>query len=364
MNIPILDLKSQHARIAEELRSAIDRVLKSGVFCLGPEVEAFESAVSLWTEPARAVGLSNGTDALLVALLALEIGAGDEVIIPPFTFFATASAVIRAGAKPVFVDINERTFNIDPDLIEAAITPKTRAIIPVHLYGQCADMERITPIARKHGLRIVEDAAQALGARRNGRRAGAFGDLACFSFYPTKNLGALGEAGLISSSDEALLQRCRILRNQGMEPRYEHHVVGGNYRMDAIQAAVLGVKLKHLESWNERRRHLAEIYNKALDGTTVQTPYVEPGNEHIYHQYTIRTPRRDDLAAHLLKNGIASGVYYPIPLHQQAAISHLTRAKQRYPVAERACREVLSLPIHPELTDEQVITAAASVRAF
>lgn len=364
MNIPILDLKAQHAAIERDLREAIDRVLRSGVFCLGPEVEAFETAVGHWTAPARAVGVSNGTDALLVALLALEIGAGDEVIIPPFTFFATASAVMRAGATPVFVDIEEHSFNLNPGLIEAAITPRTRALIPVHLYGQCAEMERISRIAQAHSLKIIEDAAQALGARRQGRRAGAWGDLACFSFYPTKNLGALGEAGLICSCDENLVQRCRILRNQGMEPRYEHHVIGGNYRMDALQAAVLGVKLRRLDAWNQQRQRRARLYDEALADSPVIRPGVDPGNDHIYHQYTIRTPRRDALAAHLQARGIASGIYYPIPLHLQPALRHLSYRPGLFPVAERVAQEVLSLPVHPELAEDDVLTVARAISAF
>ncbi len=354
MKVPMLHLKPQIDALRDELRAALHRILDTQVFILGPEVQAFESEIGALLSPGQALGVSSGTDALLVALLALDIGPGDEVILPPFTFFATAAAVIRVGARPVFVDIDPATFNIDPKRIEQSITPKTRAIIPVHLYGQCADMERITEIATRHGLKVIEDAAQALGATRHGRPACTLGDLACVSFYPTKNLGAIGEAGLVVTRDPELYAKCRILRNQGMEPRYEHHCIGGNYRMDAIQGAALRAKLKHLPAWNASRSAHAATYDRLLAGTSISTPLVAAGNTHIYHQYTIRVPQRDPMRTWLADHGVASDVYYPIPLHLQPCLRHLGYSPGDFPAAEQAAREVLSLPIFPELSPDQI----------
>lgn len=361
MKVPFLDITAQHQPLMADIRAAIERVLTSNTYILGPEVAAFEQAVDQMVAPARTLGMSNGTDALLVALLGLGIGPGDQVIVPGFTFFATASAVIRAGAEPVFADVDERTFNLDPAAFEAAITARTRAVIPVHLYGQCADMDAITAVARKHGLKIIEDAAQALGATYHGRPAAALGDVAAVSFYPTKNLGAIGEAGLLATADPALFERCRILRNQGMEPRYQHHYVGGNFRMDGIQGAVLRVKLGMLASWNQRRNEYARIYDQRLS-RVVTTPWVQPGNTHIYHQYTIRTPRRDALKDYLAERGIASEIYYPIPLHCQPCLREYAGAP--LPVCERVAAEALSLPIAAQLSPAQIEYVADQIERF
>ena len=364
MKVPMLDLKAQFGPLTDEIRRAVNRVLDSQVCILGPAVQDFEHRVDRLITPARSLGVSSGTDALLLALMALEIGPGDEVILPPFTFFATAAAVLRVGAKPVFVDIQEQTFNINPGLIEAAITPQTKAVVPVHLFGQCADMRRINDIAARHRLRVIEDAAQALGASQDGTPACTFGDLACVSFYPTKNLGAAGEAGLIATADPELHERCRILRNQGMEPRYEHHHLGGNFRMEAIQGAILGVKIEHLSRWNKLRARHASLYNQLLGDADVVTPAVAESNTHVYHQYTITTENRDELRTHLADNGIGTDVHYPIPLHLQPCIRHLGYDRSDFPVAEHAAGAVLSLPIYPELTDEQVRFVATNICEF
>ncbi|MCH8969773.1 MAG: DegT/DnrJ/EryC1/StrS family aminotransferase [Planctomycetes bacterium] len=368
MDVPMLDLKAQYQSLRDEIRQAIDGVLDSQMCILGPAVRGFEEQIDEMIPPARTLGVSNGTDALLIALMALEVGPGDEVILPPFTFFATAAAVLRVGAKPVFVDIEEQTFNIDPDLIEQAVTPATKAIMPVHLFGQCAAMTPINAVARAHSLHVVEDAAQALGAKQNGTAACALGDIACVSFYPTKNLGAAGEAGLVATANPDLLERCRILRNQGMEPRYEHHYVGGNFRMDAIQGAVLGVKGRHLAEWNAKRAEHASLYDRLLGGASVTTPSTGEGNTHVYHQYTIRSARRDELKSFLADRGVGSDIHYPIPLHLQPCLrDHGDGAGNGagdFPVAEQAAAEVLSLPIYPELTREKIEYVADSIRRF
>jgi dTDP-4-amino-4,6-dideoxygalactose transaminase len=364
MNVPMLDLKAQYETLREEIRQAVDQVLDSQMCILGPAVRSFEEQIDEMIAPAKTLGVSSGTDALLVALMALEIGPGDEVILPPFTFFATAAAVLRVGAKPVFVDIEDHTLNINPELIEQAVTPATKAIMPVHLFGQCAAMEPINAVARAHGLHVVEDAAQALGAKQNGSAACALGDIACVSFYPTKNLGAAGEAGLVATANPDLFERCRILRNQGMEPRYTHHYVGGNFRMDAIQGAVLGVKGRHLAEWNAKRAAHAALYDRLLGGAKVETPATGEGNTHVYHQYTIRTARRDELRSFLADQRVGSDIYYPIPLHLQPCLRDLGFAAGDFPVAERAAEEVLSLPIYPELTHEQIEYVADCIRRF
>ena len=360
----MLDLKAQYETLRNEIRQAVDGVLDSQICILGPAVRGFEEQIDEMILPARTLGVSSGTDALLIALMALEVGPGDEVILPPFTFFATAAAVLRVGAKPVFVDIEKHTFNIDADLVERAVTPATKAIMPVHLFGQCAAMTPINAVAHAHGLHVVEDAAQALGAKQNGIAACALGDIACVSFYPTKNLGAAGEAGLVATANPDLLERCRILRNQGMEPRYEHHYVGGNFRMDAIQGAVLGVKGRHLAEWNARRSEHASLYDRLLIGANVTTPSVIEGNTHVYHQYTIRSARRDELKSFLVERGVGADVHYPIPLHLQPCLRDHDYSAGDFPVAERAAAEVLSLPIYPELTCAKIEYVADSIRRF
>lgn len=364
MQVPLLDLKAQYAPLRSEIHEAVEAVLDSQMCILGPAVEAFERQVDGMVAPAKTLGVSNGTDALLMALMGLEIGPGDEVILPPFTFVATAAAVERVGAKPVFADVEERYFNIDPDAIEAAITPRTKAIMPVHLYGQCADMRRISAIAKAHSLRVIEDAAQALGATQDGRPACTFGDAACVSFYPTKNLGAAGEAGLLATADPELFERLRVIRNQGMEPRYEHQYVGGNFRMDAIQGAVLGIKFRQLQDWNARRAEIALRYESLLAKADVTTPSVAQGNTHVYHQYTIKTHDREGLKAFLADRSVGSDVHYPIPLHLQPCFRGLGHRVGDFPVAEKLAGEVLSLPIYPELSDQQIEYVAGAIIEF
>ena len=364
MKVPFLDLAAQLSTVEDDVRAAIDRVLASGQFVLGSEVEAFEAEIARFCNVKHAVGISNGSDALLATLLALGIGRGDEVIVPTFTFFATAGSVWHSGATPVFVDMLPDTFNIDPEAIDAAVTPRTKAIIPVHVYGQCADMDRILVVADKHGLAVVEDAAQAIGAGYRGKRAGSIGTAGTFSFYPTKNLSAIGEAGLVTTNDDALAEKLGHIRNHGMHPVYHHHMIGGNFRMDGIQGAALRVKLPHVDSWNVQRREKAARYDAAFKGSAVVPPVGEAHCEHIYHQYTIRSPQRDALREHLQANGVASAVFYPIPLHLQECFEHLGCKEGQYPVAEQAAKEVLSLPIFPEMTVEQQRYVIDAVVAF
>jgi len=361
MEVPLLDLKAQYRSIKTEIDQAVQQVLDSQIGVLGPAVQDFEEQVNSMISPARTLGVSSGTDALLLSLMALDVGPGDEVILPSFTFFATAAVVVRVGATPIFVDIDAQTYNIDPNLTEQAITPKTKVIMPVHVFGQCADLTKINTLASKHGLKVVEDAAQALGATQYQIPACALGDIAGISFYPTKNLGACGEAGLVATKDPQLYEKCRILRNQGMEPRYEHHYVGGNFRMDAFQGAILGVKFKHLTDWNERRAAHAHLYNELLTKAEVQTPLKAESNTHTYHQYTIRTKNRDELKAYLAEKDIGSDIYYTIPLPFQPCLKHLGYRQGQFPVTEQACREVLSLPIFPELAYEQIEYVAQTV---
>jgi len=360
----MLNLAAQTASVRDEIRAAIDRVLDNQSFILGPEVEAFESEIARLCEVPHAIGVGSGSDAILATLMALGIGPGDEVIVPTFTFFATAGCVARVGARPVFVDILPDTFNIDPEAVAAAITPRTRAIIPVHLYGQCADMGRITTLAERHGLAVIEDAAQALGAAFDGRPAGSLGTAGSFSFYPTKNLSAAGEAGLIVTRDDELAGKLRFIRDHGQNPRYYYHCIGGNFRLDGIQGAVLRVKLKRLADWNECRRRNAARYDAALNGYAIMTPPVDPRCRHIYHQYTVRCPQRDMLQKHLADAGVGSAVYYPLCLHQQPCFEDLGYKEGDCPVAEQAAREVLSLPISPELTAAEQDYVIATLARF
>lgn len=362
--VPLLDLKAQYAGLKSELMPAIEAVCDSQWVCLGPAVQSFEVEVAAYCACAQAVAVSSGSDALLAALMALDIGPGDEVITTPFTFFATAGAVVRLGARPVFVDVDPETMNIESAAVEKAIGPKTKAILPVHLFGQMADMPTLMNLARAHNLTVVEDAAQAIGARQDGHAAGTVGHLGCFSFYPTKNLGAFGDAGLITTNDPELADRLRIIRDHGQSPRYYYHRVGGNFRMDGIQGAVLGVKLRHLEAWNDQRRHHAHTYDRLLGDCPVQTPVIRPGNQSVYHQYTIQAPHRDELQAYLQERQIGCAVFYPQPLHLQPCFSDLGCRAGDFPVAERLAGEVLSLPIYAELTDAQVQHVAETVIRF
>ena len=370
MQVPLLDLKQQHAALREELRAALDRVLDSQQFVLGEDVRLLEEELARYCGTRHAVGCASGSDALLLALLALDVRAGDEVITTPFSFFATASSITRLGARPVFVDIDPRTYNIDVTKIEAAISERTRAIMPVHLYGQCADMDALNDIAARHALPVVEDAAQAIGARDKGKRAGSFGAIGCFSFYPTKNLGAAGDAGLLTTDDDALAARLRILRVHGGETEYHHREVGLNSRLDTLQAAVLRVKLPHLEDWSSARRERAATYDRLFAEAglleQVAPPVVRPGALHIFHQYIIRVAaaQRDALLAYLKQHGVGTKIYYPVPLHMQECFRYLDYHAGDIPEAERAARETLALPVYPELTPEQQRYVVERIRGF
>ncbi len=354
MNVPILDLKAQFATIEADVRAAIDRVLRSQQFILGPEVERLEKQIADRTGTAEAVGVSSGTDALLCALMAAGIRPQDEVIVPAFSFFATVGVVARLGAVPVFVDIDPVTFNADPGAIARAVTRRTRAIIVVHLFGQCADMDPVLDVARRHKLVVIEDAAQALGATYRGRPAGSLGDYGCFSFFPSKNLGAYGDAGMIVTRDRENGQRCRLLRQHGARPKYHHPLLGGNFRIDAMQAAILNAKLPHLAAWTAARRRNAETYDRLLAGTGVRTPTIASDNESVYHQYVIRVPERDGVRAALSERGIGTEIYYPEPLHLQPCLAHLGCGEGDFPESERASAEVVAIPIYPELTPEML----------
>ena len=357
--IPLLDLQGQYGPLRDELLAAITRVCDSQRFIGGPEVEGFEREIAAYLGVPHAVGLSSGTDALLVALMALGVGPGDEVITSTFSFFATAGCVSRVGATPVLVDIDPLTFNIDPAAAAAAITPRTRAIIPVHLYGQCADMDPVLDHAAKRGIAVIEDAAQAIGARYQGRAAGTMGTAGCFSFFPSKNLGAFGDAGLLTTNDDALAHEVRLLRNHGAEPKYFHKRIGGNFRLDALQGAVLRVKLRHLDRWTAMRRANADRYDAlfadagltARSGVTV--PFRAPDRDHIFNQYVIRVPRRDAVRARLEAAGVGTEIYYPVPFHLQECFTSLGYKAGEFPAAEAAAAETLALPIYGELTDAQ-----------
>ena len=360
--VPLLDLKAQYASIREEVRQALDRVVESQQFILGPEVEALEREIAAYCNCQFAIGLSSGTDALLAALMAIDIRPGDEVITTPYSFFATAGAIARLGARPVFVDIEPETFNMDVAGIEAAITGKTRAILPVHLFGQMADMREILRIGSENDLIVIEDAAQAIGAERHGQRAGSMGDLGCFSFFPSKNLGAFGDGGMITTNKPELAERVRMLRNHGSRTKYANELLGGNFRLDAIQAAVLRVKLKYLDGWSEGRRRNANIYRQLLANSDVQLPVELPSVRHIYNQFVIRSGKRDALSAHLKERGVGVEVYYPMPLHLQTCFKDLGYQPGDFPVSEVSAKESLALPIYPELTPEMIGSVADLIR--
>jgi dTDP-4-amino-4,6-dideoxygalactose transaminase len=364
MQIPILDLKAQYANIKDEILQAISEVCDNQAFALGPAVAEFEENVAKYCNCKYAIGVSSGTDALLVSLMALDIKPGDEVITTPFTFFATAGSITRLGAKPVFVDVDRDSFNINPDAIEQKITDKTRAIIPVHLFGQIAQMKPITEIAKRHNLAVIEDAAQAIGASQDGIKAGNFGDCGCFSFYPTKNLGGFGDGGLVITNREDLAQKIRALRDHGQSPRYFYKVIGGNFRLDGIQGAVLNVKLKYLERWNEKRRQNAAIYDNLFKDTPVKSPAISDNNISIYHQYTITVPERDKLKQFLADNSVGSAIFYPKPLHLQDCFSDLGYKQGDLAISEQLCQEVLSLPIYSELEPDQIEYVAKTVLQY
>ena len=364
MRVPVLDLKAQYAAIRDEVMQAIGEVCEGQIFALGPAVAEFEKNIAAYCKSKHAIGVSSGTDALLVSLMALGVKSGDEVITTPFSFFATAGCVVRVGARPVFVDVEPDSYNIDTDAIEEKITEKTRAIIPVHLFGQLARMEAIMEIAERHNLAVIEDAAQAIGASRNGTLAGNFGDCGCFSFYPTKNLGGFGDGGLVTTNSDTLAEDIRTLRDHGQKPRYFYKVIGGNFRLDGIQGAVLNVKLKYLDDWNEKRRQNAALYDDLFAGSPVGTPVIDPGDVSIYHQYTVTVPEREELQKYLADNDIGSAVFYPKPLHLQDCFKQLGYKQGDMPVAERLCNEVLSLPVYPELSRREIEYVAGTILKF
>jgi len=369
--VPALDLKAQYRAIRDEIDPVIRGVIESQFFILGPEVSGLEAEVAEYCGVAHGVGCASGSDALLLSLMALGVGPGVEVITTPYTFFATAGSIWRTGARPVFVDIEPETYNIDSARIEDAITPWTKVIIPVHLFGQAAEMDPIMEVARAHGLTVLEDAAQAIGASYQGRRTGGLGHLSAFSFYPSKNLGGFGDAGMVTTDDEALARSVARLRVHGMEPKYYHHEVGFNSRLDALQAAVLRVKLRHLESWTMRRREAADRYRllfreAGLVDDLVTLPVERPGNFHVYNQFVIRVPApsRDRLRAHLAACRVGIEIYYPIPLHLQACFAPLGHKPGDFPHSEAAARETLALPMYPELTEEAQRYVVSSVGEF
>ncbi|HET7450583.1 MAG TPA: DegT/DnrJ/EryC1/StrS family aminotransferase [Gaiellaceae bacterium] len=367
MPVPLLDLRAQHATIRDEVVAALMKVVDDQAFILGPPVQQLECEVAGLSKTKFAIGCANGTDAILLALRALDVGRGDEVVTTPFTFFATAGTIHNVGATPVFVDIDPRTFNIAPDAVRAAVSSATKAVVPVDLFGQMAPIEQVAMAAP--GLPVIEDAAQSIGARRKilgeWTMAGQAATIGTFSFFPSKNLGGYGDGGMIVTQDEVLSKRLMRLRTHGSVKTYFHEEVGYNSRLDALQAAVLKAKLPHLASWSERRRENAAFYNEALaDVADVVTPYVDPLNESIYNQYTIRVPRRDALQQHLKEHGIGTSIYYPLPLHLQPCFAYLGYREGSCPEAERAAKEVLSLPIYPELTRAQLDEVAGAIRAF
>jgi dTDP-4-amino-4,6-dideoxygalactose transaminase len=368
MPVPLLDLEAQYRPLREDILAAIARVCDSQRFIMGPEIDALERELSAQLGIRHAIAVSSGTDALLLALMTLGIGRGDEVVTSTYSFFATAGAVARLGATPVLVDIDPVTFNIDPAQTAAAITPRTKAILPVHLYGLAADLDPIMAAADRAGVPVIEDAAQAIGATYKSRPLGGIGALGCFSFFPSKNLGAFGDAGLLTTGDDALAKQARLLRTHGMQPRYYHHVVGGNFRMDALQAAVLRVKAPHLEAWTEGRRKNAATYralfrDAGLDGA-IDLPIEPPDRRHIYNQFVIRTPERDALKRHLDEQGIGNEIYYPVPFHLQPCFADLGYRRGAFPHAEQAAAETLAIPIYGELTEAQQRTVVSTIGQF
>lgn len=369
MNVPLLDLQAQYVSIRDDLQQAVERVMRSQRFVLGDEVRHLETSIADYCQTKHAIGCASGSDALLLALMALDVKVGDEVITTPFSFFATAAAIARVGARPVFVDIDPQTYNIDPSRVADAITPRTKVIMPVHIYGQCASMDPLLELGQRHGIPVIEDAAQAIGATDNGRRAGSMGAIGCFSFYPTKNLGGAGDGGILTTSDDEIAARLRRLRAHGGANEYEHEEVGINSRLDELQAAVLNVKLPSLDKWSDERAHKAEIYTKLLNDAELRfalvTPTVRADGRHIFHQYVIRVPgNRDALMDHLKTHGVGSKIYYPIPLHLQKCFAYLGYKQGDLPESEAAADETFALPAYPELTEEQQVYAVEMIKSF
>ena len=363
MNIQMVDMKKQYAQIKTEVEPKVLDILSSGWYIGGPEVKNFEEKAAEYTGVKHAIGCANGTDALLVTMMAAGVKAGDEVITTPFTFIATAETIKLLGAIPVFVDIKKDTYNIDPELIEAVITDKTKAIIPVHLYGQAADMDRIMEIAEKHNLTVIEDNAQGFGGKYKGKQLGSIGHMATVSFYPAKNLGAAGDGGLILTNDDKLETQLRMIVNHGQNERYKHQVVGVNSRLDSIQAAILAIKLQYLDKWNSNRRVNAEKYKQALADVAV-LPYEDSDNYHIYHQFSIQVENRDELQKFLFENKIPNAIHYPIPLHLQVAFEDNNYPRGSFPIAEKISENIISLPMHPDLTDEEITFITDKVKEF
>ena len=391
ITVPLLDLKPQYAPIKAEIQAAINKICDSQYFIMGPEVQAMEEKLAAYCQAEFAAGVSSGTDALLLAMMAIDIQPGDEVITTPYTFFATAGCVARLGAKAVFVDIDPQTFNIDPAQLEAKISPRTKAIIPVHLYGQCADMDPISEIARRHNLHVIEDAAQAIGSEYKGRRAGSLGHVGCFSFFPSKNLGAFGDGGAVTTNAPNLAERLKILRVHGGHPKYYHKFIGGNFRLDALQAAVVRIKLQYLDDWTAGRQRNAAHYNRRFTelgltatsgdtGPVLTLPFESSetgqyahrtgadapfaGHRHIYNQYVLRVSRRDDLRAFLLERKIGNEIYYPVPLHQQECFAGWGYQTGDFPASEAAAAQTIALPIYPELTEAQINTVINAIAEF
>ena len=377
MKVPPFDLTRQFENLKEELMTAVYRVLASGRYILGPEVEAFEREVAEYLGAKHAIGVASGTDALWLSLKALGVGPGDLVLTSPFTFFATASAILNTGATPVFADIDPRTFNLDPEKVREALEglspvwqrlrlkpERVKVLLPVHLYGQSADMEPLLEIAREYNLKVIEDAAQAMGAKYKGQKVGTFGEFGCFSFFPTKNLGAFGDGGLVVTQDDELAEKVRMLRVHGSKPKYYHHLIGTNSRLDPLQAAMLRVKLSYLDRWIIARRNLASIYDSLLEKIEeIQIPYRIPDSYHSFHQYTVRVldGLRDSLRSYLKEKGIGTGIYYPLPVHLQPVLKPFGYMEGDFPEAERACREVLSLPLWPEMTEDEARYVAQAI---
>lgn len=371
MNIPLLDLQAQYRSIKKEVDDVLAKVVDSQYFILSPEVAALEKEIAAYCDTTVAAGVASGTDAIILALKAAGIGAGDKVITTPFTFFATAESISILGATPLFVDIEEHSFNIDADKVEellgkaqSAERKAIKAIIPVHLYGQCANMERIMDIARKYDLKVIEDCAQSIGATRKGKKSGSFGTAGCLSFFPSKNLGGFGDGGMVVSSDEAFIKRVKRLRVHGSSEQYIHEEIGFNSRLDSLQAAILRVKLRKLDEWLDGRRVVAKRYDAALSGLPISTPKIDDGNAHTYHQYTLVTDRRDELMKHLNDSGVGSRVYYPVPMHLQPCYKDLGYKEGAFPISERISKQALSVPVYPELTEEKIEYIISTVREF
>lgn len=365
MNVPLLDLKAQYSGIKDELNAAIAEVLESQHFILGPMVNQCEKGIAAYSHCSHAIGVSSGSDALLACLMAENIRPGDEVITTPYTFFATVGAIARLGATPIFVDIDPATYNLDPAQLASKVTKNTRAIIPVHLYGQMADMDAVMSVANKHGLVVIEDAAQAIGAEYKGRRAGSIGHYGCFSFFPSKNLGAAGDGGMIVTNDAKRAEKLQCLRSHGSKPKYYHKIVGGNFRLDAIQAAIVSAKLRHLDDWTAARQFNAKRYDCLFGGAglPITLPSVTT-DRHIFNQYVIRLSQRDELQAYLKKKGVGTEVYYPVPLHLQECFAYLGHSAGEFPESERAAKETLALPIYPELSEGQAQFVVECIAEF